>query len=397
MKKIILPVILLLTTVFFLSPKVDAQTETDCHEAFTKESNACLKENTKCNVECADKARDVMSLKVDGGKVMIECLRSVCDSADKACDDKAMANFRACQDAKEAKAETQTGATKSEAWASIKFREITDGMKQKAGDINNWIEANLGPFEQTVAEIKTEREPVITRDNYNRMMEDAILRAGLHGGSAEFTKQGLLYVEQTDGTWILFSMDEVTVLDNRTGIKTYKIIDEGVGETESKNNNLEGEIGVHLWNEDSGAVIYSPDLGKIKFKEPIEVDGVTSRVAELTEGEVEVKIINDRQTENQFGVDAGWLGVTVSRTHFWVSKDPDKDVIVVGVYEGEVEVKTKDGKTVSVKPDGDQPGVVVISQKLSPVKLGILGLVIAGIIGNIIWFVKRKSSKKKSK
>ena len=73
----------------------------------------------------------------------------------------------------------------------------------------------------------------------------------------------------------------------------------------------------------------------------------------------------------------------------------------MGVYEGEVEVKTNDGYIVKVKPDGDKPGVVVVYQKLSPIKLTIFGTVTLIIVATTVWFVKRrilsKFSKKKSR
>lgn len=50
----------------------------------------------------------------------------------------------------------------------------------------------------------------------------------------------------------------------------------------------------------------------------------TSDIVELGQGEMEVRVRNNKPAENQFGVDAGWLGVTVSRTHFWVSQSQDK-------------------------------------------------------------------------
>ncbi|MBI2597028.1 FecR domain-containing protein, partial [Candidatus Daviesbacteria bacterium] len=158
----------------------------------------------------------------------------------------------------------------------------------------------------------------------------------------------------------------------------------------------------YAWSPDSGAVINVPNWSEIKFREPVEVGGFTSRRVELGQGEIEVKIRNNKPAENQFGIDAGWLGVTASRTHFWVSQSEDKKVAVIGVYEGEVEVKTKDGRTVKVKTDTDKPGVAVVSQKLSPVKLAIAGLVLVLIIGGTVLILKRKfasivTGKKRSK
>ncbi|MBI2021679.1 FecR domain-containing protein, partial [Candidatus Daviesbacteria bacterium] len=153
------------------------------------------------------------------------------------------------------------------------------------------------------------------------------------------------------------------------------------------------------WDTNSGVVIKSNDWEKIEFKQPVKAaGGETIRTIKLDEGEIEVKVRNNNPAENQFGVDAGWLGVTVSRTHFWVLKDRTNKSTVVGVYEGEVEVKTRDGHMIKIKPDGDKPGVVVVTQKLSVIKLAILGAVMAAIVGGVFWFIKGrklKSSKKR--
>ena len=76
-------------------------------------------------------------------------------------------------------------------------------------------------------------------------------------------------------------------------------------------------------------------------------------------------------------------------THYWVSYDQEKKETTVGVYEGEVEIIAKDGKTIAVSSSGGGPGVMVISQKLSIVKLAILSLVMVAAIGGAV-FVLRK-------
>lgn len=67
---------------------------------------------------------------------------------------------------------------------------------------------------------------------------------------------------------------------------------------------------------------------------------------------------------------------------------------VIGVYEGEVEVKTKDGQAIKVKPSGDKPGVVVVSRQLSVFKLTIVGVILAVIVSGIVWLIKKKTSVK---
>ena len=76
-----------------------------------------------------------------------------------------------------------------------------------------------------------------------------------------------------------------------------------------------------------------------------------------------------------------------------MTHQPGKQTLV-GVYEGQVEVKTKDGKTTTVSPNGDKPGVVVISQKLSSVKLALTGLVPVVVIIGIVLFLKKKFAQK---
>lgn len=122
---------------------------------------------------------------------------------------------------------------------------------------------------------------------------------------------------------------------------------------------------------------------------------ITPKIS-LDYGEIEVKIDNS-DPDRKFDVLTDFLGVSAKYTHFWVSHDANKRQSTVGVYEGEVEVKTRDGKKVSVKPDGDKPGVVIVTQKLSIAKLAVVGVASAVIVVGIIWFIKKKTAVKSSK
>ncbi|MBI2338406.1 hypothetical protein HYU95_04450 [Candidatus Daviesbacteria bacterium] len=82
--------------------------------------------------------------------------------------------------------------------------------------------------------------------------------------------------------------------------------------------------------------------------------------------------------------------INLTGTQVAVAYDGDKDKSYVLVYEGQIELKTNDGKTQTVYPDGDKPGIVVISQKLSPTKLLISGAVVVGLIIAVFWFLKTK-------
>lgn len=160
----------------------------------------------------------------------------------------------------------------------------------------------------------------------------------------------------------------------------------------------------YTWGAESGAVVNVTPKTEIKFVKPAPGEAIkeAKRMIMLNKGEIEVKVKNTNP-ENKFEVQTEIVDLIVIGTHFWVSHDPDKKHTVVGVYEGKVEVKTKDGKTATVSPNGDpstssglgKPGIVVVSQKLSIIKiftaLGIMTLVVS----SIFWFIKRKTAKKK--
>ena len=82
--------------------------------------------------------------------------------------------------------------------------------------------------------------------------------------------------------------------------------------------------------------------------------------------------------------------INLTGTQVAIAYDGDKDKSYVLVYEGQIELRTNDGKTQTVSPDGDKPGIVVISQKLSPVKLALGGLVLVGVLSGIVFFLRKR-------
>jgi len=331
-----------------LPPKVYAQINAECFAAYDKELYKCLTDSTKCISSCVDKADEAASLTVDGGKVNLECQRSVCDPAKKACDKGALDSYEAC-----------LNGPLDEPLTIEQANALQVALDELGGFFNEMILHSVGKrtIEEEEAEAMKVREAIFGAD-WQKTVE-----------------REMKITEETEKKAQQANVPRESVLDV-------------IGTNDTK---------WHSWYEDSGAVIKSNDWEKIEFREPVEVGGFTSRVVELPEGELEVKVKNVNRAENKFGVDAGWFEVTVSRTHFWVSNDPDKKLAVVGVYEGEVEVKTSDGKTVKVTPNGDSPGVVVIRRGLSIPKLVLAGGTLATIIigGALLVSRKRKSIKKK--
>ncbi len=148
----------------------------------------------------------------------------------------------------------------------------------------------------------------------------------------------------------------------------------------------------YAWDTKSGAVVNVAPKTEIKFVKPAPGEAVkeAKRMIVLDKGEIEVKVKNDNP-ENKFGVQTEILDLIVIGTHFWVSHDLDKKQTMMAVYEGKVEVKTKDGKTTLVSPNGDKPGIVVVSQKLSAWKLALAGFILAMVAAGLVFFVKRRN------
>lgn len=119
--------------------------------------------------------------------------------------------------------------------------------------------------------------------------------------------------------------------------------------------------------------------------------GQTFTDIDLKTGEIEVNIESGVFTAPILQVNTPSVVAGVRGTHFWVNYNKDKRISTVGVYEGEVEVTAKGSdQTTLVSPNGDKPGVVVVSQKLSTVKLLIAGAVAVIIIGGIVFFLKKR-------
>ena len=101
----------------------------------------------------------------------------------------------------------------------------------------------------------------------------------------------------------------------------------------------------------------------------------------------QTKVLYDGQ---QFEVQTPNIDLFVIGTEFSVIYDPKKDQTFIAVYKGQVEVKTKTEQKAIVSPNGDKPGIVMITQKLSVIKLFAAALILAVVIGGAVFFIRRK-------
>lgn len=358
-----------------------AESGQDCRKIFDKESYKCLKVSGDCQRECSEETkRPDGGTYFNSGEIYSKCTKaSDCDGKGKACNEQALANFRACGKSDKESAEAKKETSKQDKNPIIQA-------------VNNWLvndtvtvaESGGSPLRLELSvmletstgknlEESLSRQPVITKESEQKVW----------GSLANFTSSAQNDIIVVKGKIKVKNPtidDFIQVMPAEKPVSvTY--LDAVITAADSEPT----QVG-YPWGPDAGAVISFPQNTEIEL-------GATTRNLKLNRGEVEVKIQNNNP-QNPFKVHSGSFTVVAPRTHFWVSQSEDKKIAVIGVYEGEVEVKTNDGKTVKVSPDGDKPGVAVVSKKLSPVKLILAGLVLVAVIGGTFLVVRRKFSSK---
>lgn len=408
MKKLILPIVILLIIAFFLSPKADAQSleGQDCtYENYYKESYKCLGVFNECQKACLEKAKGSYLDEITPSDKYSACMKSSdCDGKSQACEDQAWADYQACKNASKS---SQNSPKESEA------QKETPKQNQNSQDSSEF------------------KLPVFVGEWFNAMVEGIAIKRALLG-FASFVSEEMVdmfgkaqdnnerkareYLETLSDDYIysMTGLRKVQLISMRPSLSddvvqklvkdeeaVRKIIEAALEKpaTPAEVMDVPGEsdIKVYPFGKTSVAVIESPNWENIKFKEPKKDDEVTYHVFDLEQGAVEVKVKNDNPSENKFGVDAGWLGVSVSRTHFYVYRNPDGKSAAVIVYEGEVQIKTMGGKTIKVSPENGEPGMVIITKKLSLIKLVLSGLVLVVVVGSVVFFIRRKAFRKFSK
>ena len=231
-----------------------------------------------------------------------------------------------------------------------------DNNKIASEAINDWILETFGPFKPyaEVVEVKSDTSKT-SDDGFKSFFGDIII--------ADFK-------------------DRPPILKTAAGsIEATKLVDEMLGprtKLDADENSLliTKPDGSTLWVKQEGDVIYYQRIDK--------------RWYELNKGEIEAKT---GQESIEFKTPSATI--RTKGTHFFINHDPRKKATVVGVYEGEVEViPNKGNKSVTTSPNGNKPGLVVVTQKLSVIKLAIVSLGVLAIVAVIVWFIKKKAARK---
>lgn len=145
--------------------------------------------------------------------------------------------------------------------------------------------------------------------------------------------------------------------------------------------------------QDKGVVQVLPFTEVTITEEGLADPTKTTTDINLRTGEIELNIEGGLYSPS-FQVFTTNAVAGVKGTHFWVSYNKEKKLSTVGVYKGEVEVKTRGSdKSSLVSPNGDRPGVIVVTQKLSMIKIATSLVVVLTAIVAIFRFLKRRGKK----
>jgi len=278
---------------------------------------------------------------------------------------------------------------------------------ESAQDINNWIKDTLGVFNPNQIVINE-----IQRQNAKQLE-----KLGLHESfsrQAKLNEKNIAEAVQQYESIPKPSPYNIVVINSFSGKEGTEPLIKYPGSNEfvplGKRNIKVGSI---IKTQDNEVLISTGDRGLIYIDDDSEITvshegfdkAIENKQAEvneyyLHEGEIEVKVKPAQQTPQStpqpsqtFNVKTDLMDLIVIGTHFWVKHLPDKKSIVVGVYDGTIEVRTKDGKTTKVSPSDNEPGITIVSQRFSISKLLVPAVVLAIVIGFILISKKRKRKK----
>ena len=392
MKKFILLIFLSLIALSVLSNQTYAQTKLDCRKAFDKESYQCLLRSGECSDACQEKTKKPDgSIYFNSGEIYTTCMKeSGCSAKSDACYKKAQESYYACLDVISKAKENLPKEAVTEEQSDQSNQTSPIESKTPAQAISDWIMEN----ELTVDVARIER---LEREN---------LDVKFYGRTPQMTEE---IIKEAQEDWRnMFESPKIEPeislrarVDYIRGDADYKLL--GSDEWIPVKTGDVIPPGATLFTGMDATLVFSvQDMGVFQMLPFTEITvseenikGASHTDIKLNTGDIEVSVEGGVYTSTlQISTPTSIAGV--KGTHFWVSYVKDKRLAITGVYKGEVEVTARDSnQSASVSPNGDKPGVVVVTQKLSLVKLGMVSLVLIAIIGSTVVFLKKRSKRRK--
>jgi len=386
--------------VFFLSPKVDAQTNPECRKIYDKEDYKCFGVFNECSDSCVKEAeKPDGTLYFNSGELYPKCIKANrCHEKSDECHTQAQENYYACLDGiskdKEA-TDKKTGVPE----ANRPFLEnIVLTVREWFGTEPSFLKE---PPQDTDIEASVEitagqeAKPVIIQPVIKQESSE-FLFADIHGEP---------YLLLPDGTKITPKGGDLLEIP----LNTKFVVPEGSGM----------KVGYSLdpasyFPRKAKGVMSINSSSQVEFKEFLRTTttgGEETRIGSVLEVQEGSARFKGRGVSKELPVSSPW-GVMLGTkgTDFAVSFDKKNSLTTTEIYDGEIEVtdsNTRQAKTISavygekirqlkVSKDGIFTEKIVVPQKQFYKEKILASLVLIGVILlplGTIWFVKRKKKK----
>ena len=400
MKKFILPIILLLATVFFLSPKVDAQTNPECRKIYDKEDYKCFGVFNECSDSCVKEAeKPDGTLYFNSGELYPKCIKANrCHEKSDECHTQAQENYYACLGGiskdKEA-TDKKTGAPE----ANRPFLEnIVLTVREWFGTEPSFLKE---PPQDTDIEASVEitagqeAKPVVIQPIIKQEFSDFFFSS----------VEGDGYLLLPDGTKVIPKSQEIIQIP----LNTKFVVPDGarmlVGYAlDAETNTTRTAHGVMSLTPGSQVALK-------EFHKGLMADGRESRIGTVLEVQEGVVRFKGRGVSKKLpAASPGGVMLGTKGTDYAVSFDKKNSLTTTEIYDGEIEVtdsNTRQAKTISavygekirqlkVSKDGIFTEKIAVPQKQFYKEKILASIVLIGVILlplGTIWFVKRKKKK----
>ena len=390
------------------SPKSNQSMPTDCWGKYMQVTG-CLPKLAECNAKCPVKEYDAACM-------------NACAKEKDTCDANAKASYDAC--VKTGNIDQKKAETKQ---STPSDTQSTKPQQPKSGSIPVFI----GGWFKTVSGAIWLHDWVVDIE--------AILFTGQDTAELANTEKALQYIDSITDEYAQFATGQTKDQLEELLDREPDVTDEVVNQLKQKTHDspytldiLKGQAqikypGQNRWVDlkegdkiPTGSTIFTgmdtTTLLNIRDKGVVEVlsfteltisengleegakENKTSTDIQLKTGEIEINVDQYLPSNGPSGPQGWGMSIygpyysgAIRGTHFWVKQEKGKQFASIGVYKGTVEVTTNGSKTpTSITPNGNKPGMIVVTQKPSTTKLAIIGLVLAAVLIGIVFVIKKK-------
>ncbi len=246
---------------------------------FDKEMKDCTTEFNACQAACMEKTKKPDgSAYFNSGEIFSTCSKeSDCNGKSGSCRDQALTNYKACGKPGE-ESEAKTAKEVEPSW--LEFLGINPyqtwlRLQETVEVAELYVSGELGESLERIVVNPVGKKTLQQMDESKEQQLEAV-----------FGKDWRAQLDKIN--------NDIEVSAWKIPVPTGESVVDVPGTTDVKR---------YSWDVKSGAVIRSNTWETVTFKEPVVTDDVVTRTVKFKEGDMEVKVKNEKPTVNRFAVD----------------------------------------------------------------------------------------------